>query len=156
MKKASVFILGIISLLLAVSQPAYAVQDTFYMYMTNADGSYATQTTFSPTETPYLYIHSAFYTDQVMASFWNDPAGTTNTANFGPSTTRDKWLTLDWNTVAKTPGQWTVNGYNFDNNFNLASGSTRFSITPEPISSTLFLLGAGALAARLRRKQKAA
>ena len=132
---------------------AFAAIDSFYT--TDSNGSSTPKSTFNLNETPWLYVKLSDTLRHITSTWWNDPNGNSYDASLPGSNATPQWLTLsDWNTV-KTPGKWNVNGSLFYKNGVCETAETNFTVTPEPISTTLFLLGSGALAVgQYRRKKK--
>ena len=134
---------------------AFAAIDSFYT--TDSNGSTTAKSTFSLNETPWLYVKVSDAVKNITSTWWNDPNGNSYDASLPGSTATTKWLTLsDWNTV-KTPGNWDINGSVFYRNGVCETAATKFTVTPEPISTALFLLGGATLGlgAYRKRKQKA-
>lgn len=122
--------------------------------MTGGQYTDRTDSVFSLTETPYVFISlpdSLSSVDNVKATWWNDGADWSfvGTDKSGSLTAL---LTLDWKTVTKTAGLWTVQA-DYSAPGSIGSKTLNFTFAPEPVSAGLFLLGGGALAF-LRRKQK--
>ena len=108
---------------------------------------------FGPGEEPFLYMNVAI-PDGTIAntiSGWNDPDGLGYFSNSELSTNTERWASLsDWNSVEKV-GTWTVHANYFDSAANNIVESTNFTVTPEPATMSLFLLGG--IPMMLRRKK---
>lgn len=146
---AGLFCLGVYGNAFANGSYAEMVEDT---------GSFVAQNSFGWNETPWLHLHiseqdASWY---VSGTFWQGP----NSEYFftgSNGVSEDIWLSLDsgldssnnpvsWDTV-KQLGDWTVDGtYVVVPNFRTGNYSTSYTVTPEPISCVLFLLGGGSLA----------
>ncbi|MBN2097949.1 MAG: PEP-CTERM sorting domain-containing protein [Candidatus Omnitrophica bacterium] len=133
---------------------AFAI-DTFYIHTTDGDQHTDTVDTFGWNETPWLRIHLPREFLNATASWWQSPSSSYFFTGTGPGTAPDLWLSLDsgqsasgdpvnWASV-RALGLWTINaaGYFADND--IYSGVTSFTVTPEPVSGLLFLLGGLAL-----------
>ena len=134
---------------------AYAAIDSFYT--TGNTGDSVQKSTFAWDETPWLYIKLSNSIKHFTSTWWNDPSGNSYDANLPTSNASTQWLSLpDWNSV-KTTGKWEINGNAFYPKGASDSATTNFTVTPEPISSALFLLGGATfvLGAYRKRKQKA-
>jgi len=151
----------------ALVNSAFAVQpdpDSFYIHMTDGDGHTGTVGEFGWDALPWLRIHIPETGWSVTGSFWETPedeyffSGTS-------SSDLDRWVSGDdlvnqaqnsvaWLNIRKV-GEWYINA----TYLNAPSGasnfaSTSFTVTPEPVSSVLFLVGGASLAAfRYRKKQ---
>lgn len=158
-KKMFLILFPVVFALLINKNIVFAGFDSIYMV---GDSTSITQkTTFGLDETPYLYMNlpgdGSLYT---VWSWWHDPAGNTywdGTAPIFDSTNYQVWLPLthwfQWENV-KTAGIWTIDANYYFSNNQSGTGVTSFTVTPEPISSILFLLGGSALAFRQHKKRK--
>ena len=115
-------------------------------------------------ETPWLYLNlptapDLFGWKSKVTSDWLFDSVSQGSSDSDVNA-KSYWLKLDdWNAV-KQAGIWTVNaGYEYympgeDSVFGYGYTTFNVNAVPEPISSTLFLIGAGALSAwRIRRKK---
>ena len=142
----------------------FAIASTFYAEM--ADGINGNvKTEFGWNETPWLHLHlSPVEAWTVSGSFWNSPSDEyflTKT----DSVVKDIWVSLDsgedsagnsvsWNSVREM-GEWDIDGAYAIAGVEQGTYSLDFTVTPEPVSSILFLVGGVSLAAvRLRRRKK--
>lgn len=145
------------ALLFLTTAPAFAALDYDLLYTVDSFGSTTPKATFNLDEQPWLYAKLPLATGlHADVSLWTDPfLNTYGTASFFG--TNEVWTTLsDWSSVV-TPGVWGISSafvYPFPTPAS-GGGATRFTVTPEPISASLFLIGGGALAAfRVRKKIK--
>lgn len=130
------------------------------IYMTNAFGSYTQQTEFSWDETPWVYLQMPNAGLNSTAVFWNSPDTTVyfNRSKMGIG--QEYWFSLDsgvdslgnsvsWADIRET-GEWDINAsYVYaGRRMNSGEGSTSFTVTPEPVSSVLFIAGSAVLAGR--------
>jgi hypothetical protein len=158
----------ILAVMLVVCSLGVARANSVTAYITDgstyANGTYVdrTNTTFSLSENPELYVSLANLAYNTEWSFWG-PNGTVLYTN----TTSGKnlsWLdTPDWSTITKTPGLWEVTAQYYvlgtgrpgSETSKSFCGSTTlpFTFAPEPISASLFLLGGAGLAIYRKRKQ---
>ena len=118
---------------------------------------------------PYLYLRipstGIIFTNNETVSFWFPPGETTTNIDYGtgPVTATEVWHPFPENWAANaTPGLWTVEAQwtyqvvppeGFEN-LAQGSGSTTFTVTPEPVSSILFLVGGAGLVTRRYLKAK--
>jgi hypothetical protein len=138
---------------------------------TTDENSVTPKTVFGFDETPFAFIQfesDKLNVDKPLKLRWtwkheHDLVGQEyeRTTDFPPGDTTQVWNALDiWDEV-KEPGDWSVK----TNWFNLGEGggfekthftvaSESFTVTPEPLGISLFLLGGTALAAGLRRRKK--
>jgi len=139
------------------------------MYVAHTSGG-AADTVFNFGENPWLSTTTTGFSS--IDYWWTDTPSTGDYWSFSfPASAGTKWLqfsdinfykfvggvsdglTYKWNDF-KHNGLWNINasihpvgGTSYDLTY-------AFNIVPEPISSTLFLLGGGALVARIYRKKK--
>lgn len=120
-----------------------------------SSGSFVEKTVFGFDETPYLYMRLPANGKSFTGSFWRNPAASAFYASTTGSTTdRNRWITLtDWATVKKV-GEWEVNSNYFYTTGETGFGTTSFTVTPEPLAMTLFLIGGAPIAVSLIRKKK--
>ena len=181
MTKAKILFLFLLAGVLTGPVLAHAsteVSPTFF-YTTDSEFSVTPKVSFALNEQPWLYIHIPGQFDgmtdwrPIVNSAWfylpdgfftlsslRATKGDTGATN----TVRDFWLTPgNWNDI-KAPGIWGILGnYIYltppygSVNKQFGSSSTFFSVTtvtPEPVSSSLFLFGVGALAVKKLRSKK--
>lgn len=133
-----------------------------WIYTVESDGSTTFEDEFTLTgEKPWLYMNIPG--DPVLnglaISWWDAPSNTQQELVYDGSVSSNQvWLALDdatWDSI-KEVGAWKVDGsYSIvTNNFDVVQekGSANFTVTPEPISSVLFLVGGAGLVARRFRK----
>jgi len=168
MKKTTLMIIAVLFVMLAFTTPASAdITDFLAIFTTDSYGSTTPKTSFGWNETPWLYVKLTSAALNVTSSWWLNPS-LNPLASVIESGARDEfWLTpVDqygnsiWDSI-KALGTWTINAeahfatIPMDKN----TGSTIFTVTPEPVSSALFLIGGAALAGsklyRSNRKRKA-
>jgi len=116
---------------------------------------------FGLNETPYLYLNlpdntsSGFLNDfHLTGSVWTGPIDFPLPSGLEFSNSEELWLTLPYWDLVKEPGHWDVDAAFFYVDGMKGKGSTSFSVSPEPVSTVLFLAGGGILAVALRRKKK--
>ncbi|MBI5665932.1 MAG: hypothetical protein HZC49_12730 [Nitrospirae bacterium] len=134
-------------------------------YMVDASGSTAPKTTFDWNDTPWIYVKlptSGFYFE---VNWMNSPTGD----NYGlsiMSSSQELWISAEsgyggnkfinagtsaevtWLNDMREEGDWNVMGSYLYANGASGSGSTTFTVTPEPISFILFLAGGAVLGVR--------
>jgi len=151
------------ALLLTAVMTNTALAD-FNIYMADEEGSSTQQTIFEWDEKPWLHIELP-YPDKynVAVSWWVSPTGdlyytsTLNNADF-------LWISLDsgfdttsnpvnWFDVREV-GDWTVSASYHYASGAVGSDSTSFTVTPEPVSSVLFVVGGTVFALKRYRRNK--
>ena len=143
----------ILILALAAFAPnSFAAFDAYKIV--GSSGSFVKKTLFGFDDpSPYLYMRLPANGEAFTGTFWRDP----DAAIFYMSTStpdRDRWITLaDWNTVKKV-GTWEVNSNYFYTNGNTGFGTAGFTVTPEPLAVTLFLIGGAPIAVNLYRRRR--
>ena len=126
------------------------------LYTVNSGSSTAAQNTFDFSGTPYLYmkldVPSGAQANTISA--WNAPSGSAYFSASQLNSDVERWVSLvNWNTV-KEPGAWTVYANYFDSRANNVVGTANFTVTPEPATMALFLLGGLPLFSSRLRKTK--
>jgi YHS domain-containing protein len=121
--------------------------------MTDAAGSHTpkagTIPSFGWAETPYLYVKLGMggLTGYSSSFFWQIPQTGKQAAVISQSGNEYWFSPVEWNQGFKKTGTW-----NADINVFYAGGSLygskTFTVTPEPVSTALFLLGGAALAGK--------
>jgi hypothetical protein len=180
MKRILTSLIGFIAVI-GITHSAFADTPTASFSTARLDGSTFTDTAnFSLDQKPWLHISvpdTNFSSDWTL-SFWNYPAPGSSyfLANFligyydyKKVGTSDIYLAFNdsqWGLIKKD-GDWNISaatilasssGPYLSTQLQAYSGNTNFTISPEPISSLLFLLGGGAFvgAARVRKQKKVA
>lgn len=146
---------AILILALAAFAPnSFAAFDAYKMV--GSSGSFTEKTVFGFDDpSPYLYMRLPDNGQAFTGSFWRDPdAAIFYMSTTGSTLDRDRWITLaDWPTVKKV-GEWEVNSNYFYTSGPTGFGSTSFTVTPEPLAMTLFLIGGAPIAVSLYRKRR--
>ena len=159
--KTSLFFTAIFLAGLLVICPQASASFTFdEIKMVGADLSTIEQEVFGRDETPWLYLklpESPFggpWGDlNITFSFWHDPDNTVYFQSGGFSADRENWISLpNWNTIRMT-GEWDVSA-SYIGLSGIGSGSTSFTVTPEPVSTILFLIGSMPVALELYRRKR--
>lgn len=124
------------------------------LYTTDDDKSTVAKTTFDWDELPWLYLNVSGAAGKLLtaSSTWTSPGGTPYVA--GDELMGSKmWLAFvsDWSSIRAT-GVWNIDA-NYSYSGGSGTGSTTFTVTPEPLSSALFLFGGLVLAAGYRKKK---
>ena len=126
------------------------------IYTVDSNGSTTPKNVYSLSETPWLFLEIPGQGFNFKGAKWFDPSFDLRSINAMVSFSSQNWFTpFNWNSI-KEPGVWTVVAGYIDPFPALTRGIgvAKFTVTPEPVSSGLFLLGAAALAAkRFRRKR---
>ena len=166
MKKYSLAVLLLMSSLAFASGMAFADDAPFPVYqtpLTTLNGSDAVKAVFGWDEKPFTF----FWFDASQGGDAINPALTlqvtnvwkhegtiigTQTDNFAGTpgvTTLKDWIGLDtWSGVRQT-GNWTVDStWGYVNGTNPMCATSSFTVTPEPFSAALFLIGGLAIASR--------
>lgn len=104
---------------------------------------------FQTSETPYLYFNIPVLPSLTFGgSYWLNPDNNIFFTMPAFIMGNDVWLTLDWDIVAKLPGEWSAEEW-YTSPFTPGDkGQTTFRYAPEPISTALFLIGGAMLAVR--------
>ena len=160
-------ILATLAAVLLFSPLAQAALVDFYdeIYTVESAGSTVAKNSFDISDpAPWLYIRlsSKFVlgTDSTTTvSKWNSPSGIQYTVPDPAPVTPDNefWYSLpSWGTQ-KELGQWSLIASSTYNNVSkgFAVGEAGFTVTPEPFTASLFVLGGAALGARRFRRKKA-
>jgi hypothetical protein len=158
-KKVRGLLLTLFTLTLVINNVFAAEFPITTIYMTDGEGSYIQKDTFSSNEIPWLYFRVPIDPgDQKVTStsWWSDIFGNSYQVRERENEI-DIWHSIKrWNSI-KTEGLWIVEAeYSFGTGRDKVwgSGSTSFTVTPEPISSILFVTGGATLAVRYWRKKK--
>ena len=160
-------LVAVSALFVALStSPAFAAPNVNFvnLYTVSAAGSQIANSVFGFNQTPYLYLEvldAGISSHATIFSDWKFSSTILDSENaVGGNNVKKFWLSpLNWNSI-KQVGQWDVDAsyrVNVTSNNQLmrfGSGTAKFTVTPEPVSASLFILGAGALAARGLRKKK--
>jgi len=164
-------------ILLAVSSKyvfASGPKDFSEIYPVDNKFSVSEKTTFGWGEKPWIYLQlpDSGYEYDITKSFWWDPVEGGSKRHQADlilrndaqrqvwvSFTNAKWFGSDGNPGLREAGDWKVMAFSqlfFSPNSVRAAGRTGFTVTPEPISSVLFLLGSGVLVgvSRIRKRKQ--
>ncbi len=161
MKVAILCVIGLVASLLPLSGAALALNEISEAYIANDLG--APQISFTWEQTPYLFSVFSFSSPAPQVkSIWLSPSKAsysfTITDNgsyrdLNPESGKILATLLNWNDKREFGAwSWTAKAANGDSSTALLSG--QFEVTqdathtPEPVSSTLFIIGASALALR--------
>jgi len=151
-------ILMCVSLILGPTQ-AHAADLGFTQLHTVLTGSpnETQKTSFGFDETPYLFMELPESAADFTISYWQDPDfAITHDIDIGGSSTK-RWFSLDDWEGKKKVGDWHIEAaWHNGNNEHYGTGFTDFTVTPEPLAMTLFLIGGAPIAANLYRKKKRA
>jgi hypothetical protein len=136
------------------SNPAFAAWDRFEaIYMTDNATSTTPKLnqTFGWNETPYLYVKLRGGADN-LATYWWTIGDWPNNIQVVQGHSDDEFYVniANWHTPGiKKSGKWQVYTAGFYNDGSMYQESSAFfTVTPEPVSAALFLLGGVALAGR--------
>jgi hypothetical protein len=165
MKPATLGLAALAAMLFLANPLAFADHDgAFTVYPVGSDGSTTERHTFGFDETPFIYIHLPQTGLNAVAAFWQDPDTEIYLTGNAPSFATEYWHSLDsgvdengdpvaWNDVRKY-GTWNVGtGYLYADDFSFDGKDTSFTVTPEPATSAMFVVGALALAAATSRRK---
>jgi len=145
---------------LLCAAPAFAASEFYITDGTRINGAFTNRNddVFKLSETPYLFVSTDSSQLSLDTIWWNDVNDKTYTTSFGPSTDKSALLGLVFGNgtgeANKTVANWTVDGFlnNFDGSF--TTKQAHFSFAPEPISSSLFLLGGASMLIKKRLKKR--
>ena len=145
----------------AQADPPTNLPPTLGLYMTD-ENSLTPKNTFGFNETPFAFLQfdvNDLETGKPFKLNWewefNDKtvAKISETVENFPSDSLNLWNSLtNWN-LEKQVGEWTVFATWKNANAGHGSDVTSFTVTPEPLSAGLFLMGLPFLAAGLRRRK---
>jgi len=157
-----------------------AFAQTFSTAKQNSDGSWTETSSFSHTEKPWLHLSVAdFFNKDITLASWNYPAPGSSYymdnflvdnaeylkyTNDGGS---DLYLAFDdatWSSIVKT-GEWDISAASIlvskqENQWEwpayqaYSTKNLKFTVSPEPASCLLFLLGGGAVVGARRFRKK--
>ncbi|MFA6610197.1 MAG: PEP-CTERM sorting domain-containing protein [Candidatus Omnitrophota bacterium] len=159
-KRSAILALSVLLISLSFISASFA-EDDFFIRMVTGNNQTTAQTdaTYGWTQEPWLYISLPSPVFSYTITWWNLSGTPTWISNL---TTNDQGKTELWSNVAdwfnepgsRHTGLWNVKAiYTADGQ--AYSKETTFTVTPEPISSALFLLGGVGLTAwQIRRKKK--
>jgi len=147
----SIALLSFLSFVTVLQNASAAVLDT---YTVDSSSSTVAKNTFNLSETPFLYMKLSLSDIAPTQSFWNAPSSTPYFEMTGPNLTLERWHSLtDWST-RKEAGEWTINSNVFYTGGTTGTSVANFTVTPEPISMVLFLIGGAPMAVSLYRKRQ--
>jgi len=151
-KKIAVGFAVILFSIFALANSAFAAFDAIYTVGFN--GSTTLEDSFDWNEQPWLYLDLPYSGLTYTISWWNPDGTDTYYDNFILlSGSSDKvWHTLDDWLDKRQLGYWNVRA-DYSSHYGAGSGETGFTVTPEPVSSALFLIGGVSLAAFRYRKR---
>jgi hypothetical protein len=149
-----------------VTNTVFAITGSFTAYTVGKENSTDPVPIFDWDETPWLYISLPYSGLNVVASWWESPSNNFYFVGSGPSYDQEIWLSLDsgfdssgnpitWFDVREVD-VWNITVGYFYSDGKMDSTSVNFTVTPEPLSSILFVAGGATLAARFywRRRIK--
>ena len=144
-------ILSFAILLITLFMSGNQFAEGFSVISVNGNTSTESMDEFSLNDTPWLYISipevedvhgtTALWKSEQNSYFFTSYMGADNNIYFS----LDNWDSI------KTPGEWNVGVTSMqfiEGSYQMTSNSTSFTVTPEPMSYVLFLVGGGALAGR--------
>jgi len=165
MNKKFLAAIGFISVAVFVNN-TFANVNYSQMFTVGSSGSTKPKASFSPNEKPTLYLKlpDTTYDFSFTETDWDWLGDEGNSHSPAPVSQAgsDIWVSFSdeqW-TQFNREGEWHIDSIStlFDNgNFtSMVTGSTTYTVTPEPVSTVLFLSGFGAfaLAGSKRRKRR--
>lgn len=129
------------------------------VYTVASAGSTSAVSSFKMEQKPWLFVKAMSQLNPIPQTQWTNPSNGlfTNTSTLAGN--NGFWLSFsdqEWK-GATAKGKWTVNATDKLNGVGPEMkqlGSANFVVTPEPIGSALFLIGAGALGLIKRSRNK--
>jgi hypothetical protein len=150
-----IFMITAALLLAALASPSSAAFFSDFKTV-GSNVSTAEQTSFSLSETPYLYykLSSPVVSGKIITTWL---LGSDAFVLKAPTTPAGEgWLSLTtWDTVKKA-GTWDIRGYLKDNGTYSDCKTTSFVVTPEPMAMVLYGLGGLPITVFLYRRRKTA
>lgn len=150
-------ITALIIILLAVfalSNSAFAGDKADGVYTVGFSGSTDRVSVFAPNEKPWLFVKSDEALSLIPRSRWFDPSSDKFKNSIILAGSQGFWLSFTddyWANIVQ-PGNWRVKAFEGKGQDRTLLGRARFVVTPEPISATLFVIGAGVLGIAGKRK----
>ncbi len=126
------------------------------VYTVASPGSTDLVNTFKIDQKPWLFVQYGDVLNLIPRAKWFDPAGDVFKSTVTLAGTNGFWLSLSdhlWGKVAEH-GEWDIKALAGKGQDKVVLGKAHFSVTPEPIGSLLFAIGAGALGIIKRRRDK--
>jgi hypothetical protein len=108
---------------------------------------------FNPNETPWVYVKLSSSENSAVNVSWLSPSGIGSMSqNFSNDT--ERWLSpQNWAGISQK-GSWTIQANYFTPGGSSGNASANFTVTPEPVSTTLFLIGSLPLAVGVYRGRR--
>ncbi len=147
----AVFVIGLFITTCAFADITLSMVDNENSFTLQPDATYGW------TQKPWLHVNLPSSVLDYTIGWWSPESGSPifNTFKVTSGVT-DVWHGIsDWNS-ARALGKWNIR-LDYSSGSEFISKNASFTITPEPISSALFLLGGAGLISRrfLRKRQKA-
>jgi len=152
MMKRSIKYLVVVLFTLSIFAGSVFAQDFASFYTVGSSGSTTQQTVFGYGDIPWLYVELDSTGATAINTTWTAPSSAVDNANITiDDGLVEYWITLiDWSSV-KEVGDWDIDGLIAPGG---ATASTSFTVVPEPVSSTLFVIGSATLGFRRFKKRK--
>ncbi len=159
-KRTLLATVSVLLISLSFISASFAIDDLSILMVTD-NGSTTPQpgSTYSWTQAPWLYLQLPSTVFSYTITWWNLSGIPTYSSVL---TTNDEGNTETWNSLAdwfnvggsRHEGLWNIRALYSSGGTDIIKETT-FTVTPEPISSALFLIGGVGLAAwQIRRKKK--
>jgi len=155
LKKILAVILCISASMILVSN-SFAADKDDGVYTVAFAGSTKYVGTFNLDQKPWLFIKSTGDLNLIPRSKWFDSVDDKFKNTQTLANEKGFWLSFSdnyWSDIVKH-GQWRIKALEGKGQDKNRIGSAHFIVTPEPIGSALFMIGAGALGIIKRRRNK--
>jgi len=145
-----------ISASVALSTNSFAADNDDGVYTVASAGSTEFVGTFALNQKPWLFVKANDALNPIPRSKWFDPTDDKFKTTQTLAGAEGFWLSFadnDWSSITKK-GEWSIKALEGKGEDKKKIGKAHFIVTPEPIGSALFMIGAGALGMIKRRRSR--